>query len=896
MDMTSSPATTAACSPNTTTIGTGAAAALSLLLREDPLLIQHGLTCDDTRSFRDGNGVFASDCHATAGNDGLAPASLQHNNQDDAALSYAAALLHGHSSSPATSGTDGSWMTSSGEYRQRATEALAEVDRKLALVESLSQRVSRESPEKVAGPLLRLHGFELAKLDQATGDGGDKNDAAAAAGGTGGSKMVTLAVTREKAERLHRQSQLLDTVAKRVESTLQRGVTRMESATTRLSRVLELSATLKMILRLQFEARKVLHAGSGLDLGSAVDLRDLTRAAASVAAMEELLPSLTPPSPGSDGREGSDRREGTIDVVENLRPEAEAVASSVRHAAAGLMNDLQRASVDSNSGYASLTRLGATLQVYFHLGELPDASWKAVSSALASTEKAGAQLFHPTALKKMREAAEAEAKKAVSAENEASAKGGDNNAKKLGAQKNDKSTHESRLDARQRKKRDEASYQRLYRRQLREKRAAAAAKWSAAVADASSKVWNLHRVLTQRNDPVSRRNFLQVVSESAVPRDFAGAEGMLLAAQRNGNDGSAAVAADLNRARFSLFSLFWVQMSIGLGGRIQRLLRYDNGTLEGDVAALYPAVRSASLSMVTELYDVMQMGLSPSDASAGDMGGSGMGGGVMGGSAGLEDTMFLREGANLFSPASADYFGRADEARGGGGGVFFGANADAWTHANSTVGGDRASGAGGDGSSSSSTLAVFSCPEWMALQGELLASSANENSSTGLLSLQTAFLREVRDRLHAPLEFLFPEAVSVDENGSAVPCLPALPSRYDLAKLDANIREEMLLADPRQGGGDLSMATMISEVVVGMLHEFCVIAGRAVSDTGEEVRAPDLRSGSFSESMAHNLNVAGVMVCFSLFSVSSLYGTSSLSFCCRSNIPELPRLLRPECP
>merc|ERR1719401_1273446 len=150
-------------------------------------------------------------------------------------------------------------------------------------------------------------------MDQGDGDGGAKNGAATVAGGAEGSKnhkLVTLAVTRDKAERLKRQSQLLDTVAKRVESTLQRGVTRMESATTRLSRVLELSATLKMILRLQFEARKVLHAGSGLDLGSAVDLRDLTRAAASVAAIEELLahPSLTPPPPGSGGGEGSDRR------------------------------------------------------------------------------------------------------------------------------------------------------------------------------------------------------------------------------------------------------------------------------------------------------------------------------------------------------------------------------------------------------------------------------------------------------------------------------------------------------------------------------------------------------------------------------------------------------------
>ena len=128
-------------------------------------------------------------------------------------------------------------MTFSGEYQQRATKALAKVDRKLALVESLSQRISREAPEEVAGPLLRLHGFELASTD---------NDDESKKGSS--TNLVTLTVTRDKAERLKRQSQLLDTVAKRVESTLQRGVTHMESATTRLSRVLELSATLKMIL------------------------------------------------------------------------------------------------------------------------------------------------------------------------------------------------------------------------------------------------------------------------------------------------------------------------------------------------------------------------------------------------------------------------------------------------------------------------------------------------------------------------------------------------------------------------------------------------------------------------------------------------------------------------
>jgi len=822
----------------------GAANALSLLLREDPLLVRHGLTSyrglsgenyDDDRD-RDGN--FRRDDDGDdmleGGGRGGGVASRIH--QDDAAHSYAAALLHDGSNSAAGAAKSG-WMTSSGEYRQRATEALAEVDRKLALVESLSQRISREAPEEVAGPLLRLHGFTLVSTDE-----DDEEDRGR--GGGDGANLVTLAATRDKAERLQRQSQLLDTVAKRVESTLQRGVTRMESATERLSRVLELSATLKMILRLQFEARKVLHAGSGLDLNNAVDLRDLTRAAASVAAMEELLahPSLTP---------SSDGKEGVIDVVEKLRPDAEAVAANVRKAAAGLMDELQ----STTSGTAaSLTRLGATLQVYFHLGELPDAAWKAVSAALATTEKASSQLFHPTALKKMGEAAQAEAKALAEAE---SSKGKDGKNSKDGDSKG-----ESRPDARQRKKQYESAYQRLYARKLREKRASAASKWSTAVSDAASRVWNLHRVLARRNDPVTRKNFLEAVSESSVPREFGGAEGRLLEAQlRNG--GGEDGGCGLNKANFSIFSLFWVQMSIGLGGRIQRLLKYDNGTLEGDVAALYPAVRSASLAMVTELYDRMQMGLSSTDAGDSSVGGgisSSMGSscGVMGGSAGLEDAVFLGGGSALGGmDDDDDYFSRADEAAGGG---LFNATADAWTH----IGGDGGNGvaiglrgAGAPSASSSSAQAVFSSKEWIALQGE--TSTDGSNGGTGLLALQTAFLKECKKRLFAPLEFMFPEAVSVDENGIAVPCLPTLPSRYDLAKLDAIVREELSLADPRQGGGDFGMATMISEVVVGMLHEFCTMARRAISDVGEEIKMLDSRSGTVSESMTHNMNVAGVM-------------------------------------
>ena len=77
----------------------------------------------------------------------------------------------------------------------------------------------------------------------------------------------------------------------------------MNNATEKLERVLKASQVLKMVMRLKFEAKKVL--GRGLDFealenatshGDAyayhsahVDLRDLTRAAARVAVIEVLL-------------------------------------------------------------------------------------------------------------------------------------------------------------------------------------------------------------------------------------------------------------------------------------------------------------------------------------------------------------------------------------------------------------------------------------------------------------------------------------------------------------------------------------------------------------------------------------------------------------------------------
>ena len=61
--------------------------------------------------------------------------------------------------------------------------------------------------------------------------------------------------------------------------------------------------------------------------------------------------------------------------------------------------------------------------------------------------------------------------------------------------------------------------------------------------------------------------------------------------------------------------------------------------------------------------------------------------------------------------------------------------------------------------------------------------------------------------------------------------------------------------DPRQGGGGFSMAAIIVEMVVSMLHEFCVMARWVGED-----KMLGSRSGSVSELMEHNLNVADIMV------------------------------------
>jgi hypothetical protein len=684
-----------------------AASSLALLLREDKMLTK-------------------LDMHVGSG--------------DEAAFSYAAALLESEDSK---------------NHQQRAEEALGEVDRKLALVESLGERVSRTSPEAVAGSLLRLHGYSIEEESSGEGEGGAKARSAPTSGTT-----TTLMATRERCDRLKRQGEVLDGVAGRVETSLNRGLNRMEKATKRLSRVLQLSATLKMILRLQFEASKLV--GFYLD-----DLRDLTRAAASVAVIEDLLskPEL------KDGPK--------IDVVEAVRPEARKTGAAVRKAAADLLAKHQVASMSNSS--SSVIQLGATLQVYFHLGELPQAAWSAVNHAVNAAEKVSNEFWSPTTLSNLTESA----------------------------------TTEAKLASGSGKKLSDASLQRAIKAKLKELRAEAAGRWARGITEASLQVWNLHQVLSRKSDPVTRKPFVDVVAESAIPEKY----------EQYRPPGQ-------TKEDFSIFLLYWERLCYKMGDRLKHILEYENGKFAPDASSLYPAVRAASIHMLTSLSDAMQVGLSSATL---DDTNSSSSSGVLGGSAALGDS-FLQ------------WTTSADITQGAGPTL---SSADTWTVTKNT--GSEASGADGYKSSGNavSISGVFNSPHWVSLQG-------NHASSKGLFRLQRAFLEASRDRLCAPLQFMFQENVTVDDAGNAISHLPLLPSRYDIQKLDANIRQELSLADPREGGGDLSAVTMISENVTGMISQFCEQANNAVSNAGEDA-CLDPKDGSPTEALLHDLKVAKIM-------------------------------------
>lgn len=725
--------TTASTSSSTTTSqppssSAQASASLALLLREDRLLTQHEL-------------------HVPG-------------KSEEASFSYAAALLEEEQG-------DGS---GSSETQQRAIDALGEVDRKLALVESLAERVSRTSPEAVAGPLLRLHGYTLLE------DGSSGGEETKTTTTTTPTTTTTLAATRERCDRLKRQGEVLEGVATRVETSLQRGLKRMEASTSRLSRVLQLSATLKMILRLQFESSKL--EGYVLD-----DLRDLTRAAASVAAIEDLLsrPELKNGPP--------------IHVVEAMRPDTERIAQAVRRAAANLL--AQHHENTSASTSAAVVQLGATLQVYYHLGELPQAAWGAVEHGLATAEKATADFLSPTALSRLMETATAEAKLAVGAGKKAGGGGGGTGG--------------------------DTALARALKNKLRECRAEAATKWAAGITNAALQVWNLHRVLCRKSDPVSRQVFVDVVSASPIPDAFRPFH-------------------KTNSTDFSIFALFWGKMCQSLSERLEYILEYDNGKMGHDVAALYPAVRKAALDMLGSLHDTMQASsiVNSLDDNAATASTST---GILGGSAALDDAFLAWNSASTEPVASTTLLGGA-------------ASADSWTRAENSTGAGVGADESGDRHSNSGTTsllsAVFQSSEWKALQG-------NAQNRGGLYPLQGAFVQASTERLCAPLSYMFPENVAVDEDGVAMAALPLLPSRYDVQKFDVSIRQELSLADPREGGGDLSMTTMIAETVVEMVERFCDRARNAGSNVGEDGCLNS--DGTPSDALLHDFKMAFIMVC-----------------------------------
>ena len=89
-----------------------------------------------------------------------------------------------------------------------------EVDQKLILVESLSERISREKLEHVAAPLLKLHGFTpFAHENENQGVSVSTDPSAPPSGSM--APVITSTLNR-----LAWQSQVLDSVANRVESTL----------------------------------------------------------------------------------------------------------------------------------------------------------------------------------------------------------------------------------------------------------------------------------------------------------------------------------------------------------------------------------------------------------------------------------------------------------------------------------------------------------------------------------------------------------------------------------------------------------------------------------------------------------------------------------------------------
>ncbi|GKY92903.1 hypothetical protein MPSEU_000259300 [Mayamaea pseudoterrestris] len=679
-----------------------AANSLQLLLREDQLLMQYGLT--ESRA-----------------------------NPDQVAFPYAAALLQLDEDGEQSNGnTDKGSST-----KDRADACLQEVEQRLALVESLAVKLSRTRPEAVAGHLLRLHGYELDGTTEQEGEAAAAPAATAVTSTTTGS--TTLSSIRDRADRLERQADVLESVASRVDCSLTRGLSRMEASCTKLERVLKLSNTLKSILRLQFETNKLMN----YDLE---DQRDLTRAAASVSVLEELLSQ-------------AELQQG-IDVVEKMRPEIQSTAKQVRESAARLLQE------QTFTKTTALPKLGSIFQVYFHLGELPSAVWNAVNQAHAKAESLSRELFNPVTLVNLAEQAKRTAKES-----------------------------------------------RLIQKKLRQIRAEAAQEWIQGMTEIALQVRNMQRVLARKTDPVSRQLFVDVVNTAPTPPAYA-----------------EYVSRDIN----SIFALFWARLCSSLSSILGHILLQDGGKYAPDVAALYPPVRAAGLELINRLQESLP-------SSILDEAGTTSFAGILGGTATMDDN-FLEW--NSGQSAANEVIGDNPQAA-----------PDQWSRQTDSnhAAAKASSQTYTTGLSSSSLSTVMNSFEWRALQG-------STKSPTGLFGLQQAFVEACTDRLCAPLKYMFPENIQVDDDGVAINAgFHLLPSKYDVQRFDENIRQELAFADPREGGGDLTLVTMVSDCVVTMTSRFCELAKNALSGASSQRDGYIGEHWSMSDSLQHDRKVIAIV-------------------------------------
>jgi len=701
-----------------------ATASLQLLLREDPLLQQYGLT----------NSARTS---------------------DQVAFQYAATLLQTDSTSSSSRGTS---------RTAAAQQALQDVERKLALVESLAVKLSRTSPEAVAGPFLRWHGHyvntseQQQQQQQANGGGTTSTgtpSSAIAAAATNTTSNNNLASVRDRADRLERQAEVLQGVAKRVEGSLQRGLDRMSTACLRLERVLELSQTLKRLLRFHFEWRKV----QNYDLD---DTRDLTRAAASVAVLEDLLKHPEWQTSSSNGA-------AAVKALQHWKPAAEQMARSVRHAAAQLLQQQTNSTTGSRDNPTmSPYHLSATLQVYFSLQELPAAVWQAVDQQHALAESATRELWTPQRLQQFMEQAR---------------RGGGSIPSGGGSSKDPRSIA----------------------KRLQQVRLEAAENWASVVTVAAMQVQQLQRVLQYKTDPTTRRGFYQVVAASPIPASY-----MV-------DDKSTSTTS------FSLFGIFWKRYCRTLGKILEQILSTDTAAAD----ALYPAVRGVAKDMVGRFQEVST---SPTATNVEE-------GvhktGILGGS--LQDWSAT---ANSSTDVSSENPQAAP---------------DSWTRGEKTLSSTTSPSSNGNSSKllgSAASMAIFQSSEWKDLQG-------TAKYPHGLYHLQQAFVDACTARLCEPLQYLFPENITLDDNGVPMSggALSLLPSKYDIQRFDDNIRQELSLADPREGGGDLSSVTMICACVVDMMQQFCHRAQRALSGSNQYITS----EWNMTESLQHDRKVAIIL-------------------------------------